>query len=83
MEAPMHFLLVYITEKRSRRFRGFLCAVEWDLREQVMDDMVADDLVEEMSTEKACASIDGCESPSSEGPALGSVVRDGGVGVVE
>lgn len=53
------------------------------LREEVMNDVIIDDVVEQMAADKTKVAVDRGQGALNEGPALGLKVRDIRVGVVE
>jgi hypothetical protein len=62
---------------------GFTGVVEGDGRDEMMADVGANDVVEEMGVDEAEVSVDGCGGTTSKGPGLVVVVRHGSVGVLE
>ena len=64
-------------------FRGFLSVIEWDSRDVVVEDMGLNDAVEQRPSYKSEITIDRCGSSCGEIPGLGSIARDGGVGVLQ
>lgn len=57
--------------------------VEWDLGEQVMNDMVINDLVEEVAANEAESSVNSTKGTLDEGPRILIVVRNIRMSVVQ
>lgn len=74
---------VPVAEKRNDGLGGALGLVEWDLGEEMVDNVVIDDFVEEVAADEAQAAVDGADGAIGEVPALVGVVDDVGVGMVE
>lgn len=62
---------------------GFFGAVEGDAGEEVVDDVEADDAVEEVLVDPAKVAVDGGKGTLDVGPVVGVVVVDVGVSVVQ
>lgn len=62
---------------------GLVCVVEGDGADVVVEDMGFDDTVEKRPADEAEFTVDGRRGAAGEGPCLGGVVGDGGVGVLE
>ena len=61
----------------------FFGLVEWNAAKQMVDDMVIDDLVEEVTTDETNRAVNGGERTLGIGPGLGCVVWDVGVRVLK
>ncbi len=57
--------------------------VEGDGRDEVVADVGADDVVEEMGVNEAEIAVNGCGCATGEGPGFVVVVGHGGIGVLE
>lgn len=75
--------VVLFSQIGDNRIGGLLGVVEGDLREQVVDNVVVDNLVEEVTTDEAEATVNGGEGTLDEGPCVRIVVRHLGVSVVQ
>lgn len=79
---PLLFVVVF-AEQRLNCLGGTLCVVERNATEEVVDDVVVDDFVEEVTADEACGAIDGSQCALGVGPGLGGVVGNSGVGVLK
>lgn len=68
---------------RTKRESGIQLERDFNLREQVVDDVVVDNVVEEVLANEAEVAVDGGESTLDESPRVGVEVVDLLVGVVE
>lgn len=75
--------MVLRSEVGDNRIGGLLGVVEGDLREQVVNNVVVDDFVEEVTTDEAKAAVDGGERALDKGPRIGVVVGHRRVSVVQ
>ena len=72
-----------VAQKRADGGGGLLLLVEGDAGEEVVDDVGVDDAVEQVAADPAEVAVDGGQGTFDIGPALGVVVVDLGVVVVE
>lgn len=81
----VHALLktVLVTQERHNGLSSLFSMVEGNAREQVVDDVVVDDLVEKVTANEAKSSVDGGKGTLDEGPGLLVVVGNLGVSVVQ
>lgn len=81
----VHALLktVLVTQVRHNSLGGLLSMVEGDAREEMVDDVVVNDLVEEVTADESKSSVDGGKGTLDEGPGLLVVVGNIGVSVVQ
>ena len=82
-EALTLLLMVVFTEHRLDGLRGLLCVVERNAAEEVVDHMVIDDLVEEVTANEASGAVNGSESSLRVSPGFRSVVSNLGVSVLK
>lgn len=75
--------MVLVSEVGDDGIGGLLSVVEGNLGEQVVNNVVVDDLVEEVTTNEAEAAVNGRERTLDEGPCIRIVVGHGGVSVVQ
>jgi hypothetical protein len=57
--------------------------IKWDSGHEMMADVGADDVVEEMSVDETEVAVDSGGSTAGEGPGVIAVVGEGAVGVLE
>lgn len=55
---------IIFPKQRSDSVRSFLCAIVWNSRKEVMDDMKVDDVMHKMSQDEAGVAIHGTERAS-------------------
>lgn len=75
--------VVLVTEVGDNRVGGLLGVVEGDLGEQVVNNVVVDNLVEEVTTDETEATVNGGEGTLDKGPRIRIVVGHLGVSVVQ
>lgn len=75
--------VVLVSEVGNDRIGGLLSVVEGNLGEQVVNNVVVDDLVEEVTTDEAEAAVNGGEGTLNEGPCIRIVVGHRRVSVVQ
>lgn len=75
--------LVVVSHDLSNVNASLTSVVEWNGRDEMVADMSANNVVEEMGVNKAEITINGSRGTASKIPGLGIVVRHGCVGVLE
>jgi hypothetical protein len=75
--------VVLVSEVGDDSIGGLLGVVEGDLGEQVVNNVVVNDLVEEVTTDEAKPAVNGGEGTLDEGPCLRIIVGHRRVGVVQ
>lgn len=75
--------MVVFTEHRLDGLGGFLCIVERNAAEEVVDHMVINDFMEEVTANEAGRAVNGSQCSLGVSPGFGSVVSNLGVGVLE
>jgi len=74
---------VVLTHDGLDGLSSLISVVEGDGRDVVVEDVGLDDAVEEVATDEAKLAVDGGSGSTSEGPGVGIVVGERGVGVLE
>lgn len=82
-ETLIFLLVVVFTEHGLNGLGGLLCMVEWNAAEEVVDHMVVDNLVEEVTANEASCAINCSECALGVGPGFCGVVSNLGVGVLK
>jgi predicted sugar kinase len=82
-EALLFFLVVVFTQHRLDSLGGLLGFVERNATEKVVNNVVINDFVEEVATDKASCAVDSSQGSFGVGPGLGGVVRNVRVGVLK
>lgn len=72
-----------LTEHGFDGFGGFIGMVEWNRRDEVVQDVRFDDAVQEMATDKAELAIDGRSSSTGKVPGFSGVVGKRWISVLE
>lgn len=75
--------VVQVTKNRHDGLGGLLSAVEGNTGEEVVDNVEANDTVEEVLVDPAKVAVDGGKGALDVGPVVGVVVVDVGVSMVE
>jgi hypothetical protein len=68
---------------RLDRLGSFVCVVEWDGADVVVEDVGLDDTVQELAADETEFTVDGCGCTAGVVPAGRGVVREAGVSVLE
>lgn len=74
---------IVLAHDRLDGLGGLVGVVEGDGADVVVQDVGLDDTVEEVAADEAKLTVDGRGGATDEVPLIGSVVREGGVGVLE
>lgn len=82
-EALFLLLVVVLTEHRLDGLGGLLCVVEWNAAEKVVDHMVVNDFVEEVTANEAGCAVNGGQCSLGVSPGFRGVVSNLGVGVLK
>lgn len=82
-EALVLRFVVFFAKQWLDGLSCFLGLVEWNAAEEMVDDVVVNDLVEEMTTNKTDCAVNSGERTLGVGPGLGCVVWDFRVSVLK
>ncbi|CAG8960711.1 hypothetical protein HYFRA_00013481 [Hymenoscyphus fraxineus] len=82
-EGGLEIRLVVWTHDLFDIFGGLTCVVEWDGGDEVVADVCANDIVEEVGIDEAKVTINGGSGSTGEGPGLVVVVGHATIGVLE
>jgi len=82
-EALLFLFMIVFTKNRLNCFGGLLGVVEGDSAKKVVDDMVIDNFVEEVTTNEAGCAVNCSQSSLGIGPGLCGVVWNSRVGVLK
>lgn len=75
--------VILVSKERHNYIRCLLRMVERNPGEQVVDNVIVNDFVEEVASDKAESSIDRAKCAFDKGPGLLIIVWDGGVSVMQ
>lgn len=82
-EALFLLLVVVFTEHRLDGLGGFLRVVEWNAAEKVVDHVVVNDFVEEVTANEAGGAVNGGQCSLGVSPGFRGVVSNLGVSVLK
>lgn len=74
---------ILVSKERDNCVRCLLRMVERNPGEQVVNNVIVDDFVEEVASDKAKSSIDRAKGAFDKGPGLLIIVWDGGVSMMQ
>lgn len=75
--------MVVFTKHRLDGLGSFLCVVKWNAAEEVVDHMVVNDFVEEVTANETGCAVNGGQCSLGVSPSFCGVVSNLGVGVLK